>query len=410
MKVFISHAFGGEDERLGGILKEVLEAAGMDGYMAERAPKYNRLISDKIRRELDGSDWLVAVLTERGNASASVHEEIGYALGRGAEVALMVKKGVEMDGVLVHGREPLVFTPTEFKKHSLEAVEFIMTTPTPRSRRGQLGEDAMRLLADRNIASETSPSFAQNRHFDHLYNPLQDVDEKSAILFTACPHDLATNPVVTTDAFIEWVKSTRILEVEGHRIPLWGFKPEIDIGSLTTVVRHHDAPPDKNVLAYREFHDAGLFECGTSSLYLGRNNRGNPLLHLCYMIGNFWGFLLYTCLFYQKIGMDGPFTAYLSIRNSSALALSNHGDEAANPNWGMMRGLPLGPGDPVTARQHVQLPYTFGSAREMTDSVAARTARDAARMVCNAYGQSAPKCYNSGGEFAWKLWEMMSPW
>ena len=92
MKVFISHAFGRDDEALAGVLKEDLDAAGLDGYMAERAPRYDLLLSVKIRQEIDDSGCLVAIITKRSQASASVHEEIGYALGRGVEVALMVEE------------------------------------------------------------------------------------------------------------------------------------------------------------------------------------------------------------------------------------------------------------------------------------------------------------------------------
>lgn len=49
MRVFITHTFGGEDEGLGVALKEDLEAAGMEGYMAEKAQRYDLLISDKMR-------------------------------------------------------------------------------------------------------------------------------------------------------------------------------------------------------------------------------------------------------------------------------------------------------------------------------------------------------------------------
>ena len=63
MKVFISHAFGGEDERLGMALKEDIDASGMEGYLAEKMPQYDLLISEKIKQELGASGWLVVIGT-----------------------------------------------------------------------------------------------------------------------------------------------------------------------------------------------------------------------------------------------------------------------------------------------------------------------------------------------------------
>lgn len=409
MKVFISHAFGGEDERLGSILKGDLEAAGMDGYMAERAPKYNRLISDKIRRELDGSDWLVAVLTERGNASASVHEEIGYALGRGTEVALMVKKGVEMDGVLVHGRETMVFAPGEFKRQSLEMAEFIRNTPSSQQppRLGQSGQDARQLLDERGILSERSANFAQNRYFSRLYNGgMTDVD-KPIFMFTACPHELVDYGIVATAEFAAWAEGIVRLDMRGHHVTVRDLYPKIDIGSLTIIERQPNEPPNRDIRSYREFCDNALFEYGTSHSCFTRNRCDEPSLHLCLLIGSFWSFLSHTRLFYQRIGMKGPFTTFISVRNSSKLALGNYGDEMAAGKRRRPQDSSLAH-EPHTKRRHIRLPLPFDSAHGMTDRAIADAAREAARKVCNAYGQDTPKCYNADGKFAWDLWECVS--
>ena len=174
MKVFISHAFGGEDERLGIALKEGVDASGMRGYLAEKMPRYDLLISEKIKQEIGASGWLVAIITKRSQGSASVHQEIGYALGKGVRVALMVEEGVTKSGVFAYGRDVELFTLGEFKSRSVKVVKFIKEGSATRPGRGRPAEEVVRLLADRKVIPTTSPDFAINSHFAHLYSPVQD--------------------------------------------------------------------------------------------------------------------------------------------------------------------------------------------------------------------------------------------
>ena len=409
MKVFISHAFGGADERLGGILKGYLEAAGTGGYMAERTPQYNLPIADKIMREIEGSDWLVAIITKRGRESASVHEEIGYALGRGVEVALMLRNDVEEAGVFVHGRESMIFTPDEFEKRSQEMAEFIRSTPPQRAPRPwQQGQDVKQFLDDRRLLSAESHEFALNTHYGRIHSDIFSGVEKPVVLFTACPHDLGKCCNTMSTGFEEWAKGIGHFDVGGHRIPIRGLDPELGIESLTVIEGHPDAPPDHIIRSYREFQNNGFFECGASHPPVVRNHRAKPSLHLCLLIGNFWGFLLHTRLFYQKIGMDGPFTVLLSVRNSYKLALGNYGNEVASPEWSYAKGQSLSIPEPHTGQRHIRLLHAFDSVRELTDQAIAGAAREMARKICSVYGQDAPKCYSSDGEFAWKLWERVS--
>ena len=410
MKAFITHAFGGDDEPLANALKEDLGEAGITGYLAEKTQRYDLLISDKIRQEIDESDWLVAIITKRSYASASVHEEIGYALGKGVRVALMVEEGVEKSSVLVHGREPEVFTVPEFAEHSSKMARFIAGSPRLAPRPPpSLGEAATALLEGRNILSAESADFAQNARLAGLYNGLLGDDEKPAFLFTAIPHDLGDYDV-TTDKFAEWVGSVKHLEVQGHQIPVREAEQKVDIGTLRVVKKYPGASPGKDVLTYREFLSSGLFEYGTSYLFLSRNDAGKLFLYLPYMVGEFWGFVAYARSFYQKIGMRGRFTVLLSIRNSSGLALEDHGDEAADPVR-MHANMPVpAPRAPLTGRRNIQISHTFASADGLGDEEIAGAVQKAARTTCNAYGVSAPRCYDSDGQFAWNLWGRITSW
>lgn len=404
MKVFISHAFGGADEPLANTLKEDLGAAGIDGYLAEKTPRYDLPIGDKIRQEIDESDWLVAVITGRSHASASVHEEVGYALGRGVKVALMVEEGVAAAGVFAYGREYARFTVLEFAERSRTMARFIADTPRPAPRPDPVDEAARRLLEGRRILSAEAADFAQNDHYGRLYNGAVPDDKKPAFLFTALPHNLGEYADVTTAEFGEWVESARHLEAQGHRIPVRETERKIDIGTLQVVQRHSPANIGKEVLTYREFQNNGFLEYGTSHSFLGRNDQAELSMYLWYMVVEFWGFITYARSFYRKIGMKGRFTVMLSIKNSSDLALVNIGDEAADSSWTHISRLLPAPKSPRTARRNIQVSQALAPADALRDEEIADAARHAAKTVCNAYGVSAPKCYDDDGRFAWKLW------
>ena len=405
MKVFISHAFGGADEPLANALKEDLGAAGIGGYLAERTPRYDLPISDKIRREINESDWLVAVITGRSHASASVHEEVGYALGRGVKVALMVEEGVEVAGVFTYGREYAKFSVPKFGEHSSRMAKFIAGFPCPVPPRPAIRDATKRFLEGRNVLSSSPDNFAVNEHFCHLHSLLPD-DEKPAVLFTACPHDLDGNADVTAPEFAEWVEATASVEVDGQQVRVPGLEPHVDIGRMLAIDWSPRAPPGRNILTYRVFQSNGLFEFGTSHLFFTRNNRGNMEMHLCYLVGEFWSFLAQARLFYRKIGLDSPFTAFVSVRNSDCFHLGNYGDEALRPP--SRRSVPSGRYSPATHRRNISLRHAFGPARKATDEEIARAARDTARKVCNAYGETTPRCYDEGGSFSWKLWSIVA--
>ena len=410
MRAFISHAFGGDDERLAGTLKGDLEEAGVGGYLAEGAQRYDLLISDKIRREIEGSEWLVAIITKRGLASASVHEEIGYALGKGVEVALMVEEGAREGGVLAHGRDPEVFRRPDFGVHSRRVARFIGGSGRPAPRPPPMGDAARALLESRNIASAESGDFAQNRHLEGLYDGgFYSGGEKPVVLFSSCPHDLRERGSVTAPGFRQWARFGPPVMVEGRKVILGGPDEKIDMKTLILTRKHPQALPGRDVSTYLEFQSNGFLEYGTSSLFFGWE-RGNNELNLCHTVGNFWGFLACARLFYQRLNMDSPFTALLSVRNSSSLALGNHGNEAIEgPNRGPRLWLPPGLDASRTDHENIQVQHVFAGAGTTTDADIARAAKEAAETICNAYGQDGAKCYDESGRFAWDMWEESTP-
>ena len=263
------------------------------------------------------------------------------------------------------------------------------------------GGAARHLLKGRNILSASSYNFAVNEYYRHLHSPLPD-DEKPAVLFTACPNDLVGNADVTAPEFVEWVEATTSVEVDGRQVRVPGLEPHVDIGRLLAIDQSPRAPSGRNILTYREFQSNGLFEFGTSHLFFDRNGRGNMEMHLCHMVGEFWSFLAQARLFYRRTGLDFPFTAFASVKNSDRLRLGNYGDEVLRRL--SRRSVPSGRYSPVTHRRNIPFWHAFGPDREATDEEIALAAKEMAKQVCNAYGETIPRCYNKDGSFSWDLW------
>ena len=259
---------------------------------------------------------------------------------------------------------------------------------------------AERFLAGRKILSAESGDFAQNAYFPYLYSPLPD-GEKPVALFTLCPRDLGSGADVATREFEEWVRSTETIRVDGRQVRVLGSETGVDIGVLLAIEPHPRAPADA-ALAYREFESRGFFEFGTSHLFFGRNESGEMELDLCYMVGEFWSFLAQARLFHQRTGLDLPSTAYMSVRNSGSLYLGNYGDEAPR------HGPAPGPSIPPTHHRNISLRCDFKSVRGAIDEEIAWATMEVAKKVCNAYGETTPRCYNEDGSFSWELWHAVA--
>jgi len=132
MKVFISHTFVDEDLNLAQKLQQVLSEAGIDGYIAETRREYNKLIRDKIIAKIRNSDHMIAILTENTFDSASVNQELGYALREGISPIIMLEKNAKQ-GVLTFGIDPEEFTKATFLESCNKVLSHIQKVgPRPR--------------------------------------------------------------------------------------------------------------------------------------------------------------------------------------------------------------------------------------------------------------------------------------
>lgn len=116
IKVFISHKFVESDQKLAETLQKFLNEHNIYGQMAERTREYDLGWDEKIKRDINSSDYLVAILTKNSLYAPSVHQEIGYAIGVKVPVRILVEEE-EVKGVLVQGKDSEKFSRPDFEKH-----------------------------------------------------------------------------------------------------------------------------------------------------------------------------------------------------------------------------------------------------------------------------------------------------
>ena len=279
-----------------------------------------------------------------------------------------------------------------------------MTPPAPPGdpRKGSLGRAARRLLDERHIMDAESADFATNRHFRNLHGGNLDGPEKPVVLFTACPHDLLAQGAAVPDDAAKWAASPPTVTVDDRAIPVIGTDREA-ARPLLAVERGRPALYGGDVIMYRELHPSGFCEWGASGLFFAPNDWGNTELRLCYMAGELRVFLEHLALLYNKIGLDGPFMAFLSIRNSSRLVLGGYGTrETDRPSYPGQTWPPARV-DPATSSTNVQWWHAFGSVGDLAGRGAAQAVVDMVAHVYGEYSAGDPGCF-TGRAFLWDRW------
>ena len=93
--------------------------------MFEQKKQYGVQIAEKITNEIDQSDYLIAIVTQNAQGSASVNQELGYAQGSNIDKIPMVEKGARK-GVLTYGIECPGFSKANFKSKCVEIRKYIL--------------------------------------------------------------------------------------------------------------------------------------------------------------------------------------------------------------------------------------------------------------------------------------------
>lgn len=280
---------------------------------------------------------------------------------------------------------------------------------------GSLSRAARRLLGKRNVLDADSADFAKNRHFDRLHGGDLDGPQRPVVLFTACPHDLldrGSNGAVPAGV-AKWAVSPPPATVDGQPVPLLGTRraaarPQSwdDLAaaarSMLAVERASPALYGGKILMYRDLQPSGLCEWGASGLFIGPSDWGSTELRLSYMAGEFRVFLEHLAPLYARIGMDGPFVVFLSIRNSNMLVLGGRGGAAPGRRPCPGQNRPPALADHATGSANIQWMHDFGSAGGLAGGGAAQAAAEMEAHVRAEYGMNDPGCC-MGGAFPYDL-------
>jgi hypothetical protein len=107
MELFLSHATA--DRTLTDLIIERLRAVGVSVYATEHDGKAGHNVHSKIQAAIRRADLVVVLLTERGDGSRYVHEEIGYAKRDGKLIIPLVSAAVARNGLgMLEGTEYIV--------------------------------------------------------------------------------------------------------------------------------------------------------------------------------------------------------------------------------------------------------------------------------------------------------------
>jgi hypothetical protein len=96
--VFISHST--EDMDVVYELAKYLRLNGINVYVSEWYEQPGKSLPQKVATLINGSDYVLALLTVHGERSRWVQQEIGYAKGTGKPIIPVVEDGVPITGFL----------------------------------------------------------------------------------------------------------------------------------------------------------------------------------------------------------------------------------------------------------------------------------------------------------------------
>lgn len=403
LKIFISHTFSENDQKLSTTFDQYLFDNKMKGYLAENEPEYILLINEKIRQKINDSDCLVAILTNDSSKSASVHQEIGFAIGKDVPVVLFaderIEETIKNKGVLTYGKEIEFFNETNFKLQSQKIIKAIQKYK--RKRRSNIYKPMKEFLLKRKLSDPEMIDFCQNYQTERLQSKIDKTFIPNGIpflLFSAYPHNFIKYDMY--DKAQEFIEKCRYIDIRNHKILFYDGIEEIEMNSLSYYSSEHDSKNKTNrVYEYLTFQKNGFIEQGFSDnlIYTQLNkNSSGPSLHSTWITGAFWAFLKFSKLYYEEIGGIEKFDVVLSIRNSKNLSLLGYRQHFSNDEW---------PHNfitsPITRQTNIKTTIESLVLDEMNDKFIASNVYQVSREIAQAYGLKWPLCYDSDKRFDW---------
>ncbi len=326
MRIFVSHPF--KDEDLAIKLKQILEEVKEidEAYIAQRVKEYELLIRDKIKHQIEISDYVVALITRNTLESASVNQELGYAQGKNIPIIPLIEEDAKI-GVLIYGLDVEKFNRENFKD-AFKNVRGYIVKKGPRNKTSGKIIDSSNFLKKRKLQDTDSTDFLENEHVGLLKTRVDDDLEKngkSIVAFSACPKILKDMVDVNSTEFTNWLDQHQTIKIQDQSSKFLKGDKTFSLDQLTY---YDDYTGQGDIYSYVDFMKNGFFEQGITSriVHSDSTQKGKfALLNLCFLTGAYWVFLIFCKKYYDKIRYEDKFDVFLSIRNSKDLTLIGFG-------------------------------------------------------------------------------------
>lgn len=390
MDVFIS--FDNNDVLLAYKLKCALESKNITVYLFHTNKEYDSTLHDKITNAIDEAQALVAIITN-GESSASVHEEIGYAMAKNKSVIIMLEQDA-LDGVLSHEREKQEFVKAEIENTFPEIIKFLQIKI---ARKPRDVKEFDTFLRKRNLDNEAD-NFCQSTNTDKLYSKTNCGSDRPLVLFSAYPLNPLDDIQVNSSDYDKWLKKYQNIKLENQWIKFLVGSKTPGLDEIT-----YDSTSSYNrFMNCIEIHSNGFLEQGFTTPLLFIPSNVNQIdekikLHLCWLTGAFWAFLIFCKEHYNYCKYDNDFRILLSIRDANRLTLRGFGGALENGNkWAEPGSSNRDAKLPVTDRSHIQIKETIDTTN-LTCEAIKELVKKFADKIANAYGLNMAYCYNYDG-------------
>lgn len=133
--VFISHSVS--DLNVVYQFQYWLKVNGIGVYVAMRQPQLGISLPIKVSNAIQQSDCVIAILTQSGDKSAWVNQEIGYAKAAGKLIIPVVEEGVDPKG-FVADVEYVTFKPNDPAKAINDVIKYLKRLKATKEQQEQL--------------------------------------------------------------------------------------------------------------------------------------------------------------------------------------------------------------------------------------------------------------------------------
>ena len=389
MSVFIS--FDSEESQLAYQLRDIMEKRGIECYLFVTERTYDLSTYQKITDAIHNSYALVAVVTNRPS-SASVHQEIGYAMAKGTPVIVMLESGAD-DGILTHGREKEVFTRDDFQSSCEVVVKYLQTSVS----KVAFAEDSTQFLEERKLIPVERSDFGRGGNALKLSDSrIQDLTLGSpAVLFSACPTKLFDEIPVTSPEYHRRLDNLPDIVISGCPIRFLGGERKTQLKQVTYYYES-----STNFSRYLEMRSNGFVEHGVKApLIYGFDPDGvgtRPFLHSCWTAAAFNAFLVFCKHHYEYHECAGDIDVFLSIRGASWLTLMGFGGRNNGVQYPEPWEIDWTTEPPTTETNSVSISRKI-RIKDLSVEKIGVFVHKFANDIANVYGMDQALCYNTDG-------------